>query len=123
MSAITPKSAGATAGAGSVGILTEGDLRGIGAEGMFVFPFTALGPTSYDTGGSALTLPVIKGYKFHSVVLGGWNNGTRMYAWTGTVNASGQPLIKALTALPNTEVAGATNLAADTFTGVILFEK
>ncbi len=87
------------------------EIQGLGAINMLRIPTSVTPTSSYDTGGSAVTLPAgVQGWTLHAVEIKNWNNGTRMYCWDGSVSA---PKIKALTALPATEALAAADLHTD----------
>lgn len=97
-------------------------LAGVGAQHMVLVPVSFAGPTSYDTGGSVLTLPTsdVRGMELKGVIIlsGAAVTVDREYAWNGDTAA---PKIVARVISTAAQVAGATNLSADTIKALLLY--
>jgi len=87
-------------------------VRAMSRGGNYEVIATVAMSNSYATGGDTFTLPgEVSGKDLVSVEVLSRSDLTRWYEWDGSTSA---PKIRALTALPNTQVAGSTDLSATT---------
>ena len=97
-----------------------GTLHSIGPVNVFLVPFTFAMSASYaNPGGDTLVLPAaIKGKNLLLVHIANNFDGTRWYAWDGSLTT---PKIKALSAFA-TEVTNATDLHTTVLQGFLVYQ-
>ena len=101
----------------------EAPLMAIGRARMLLVHMRCAGPSSYDTGGSALTLPTsdVRGYKLLSVQVNSERVASgRAYFWDGSQTAP--KLLAYTTPSGATEVTNATDISADTLDITLLYK-